>query len=109
MSVGVRECRARLSELLDQAETIAITRNGKEVARLVPPEPKFERRPGRMKGQIWYAPDWMETPEDLIDLMEGKDEGWRDCCSTPMPFSGGSMISHNLAATRAMRSKRQTS
>ena len=79
MSIGVRECRARLSELLDQAEkgeSIAITRNGKEVARLVPPQPKPERRPGRMKGQIWYAPDWMETPQDIIDLMEGKDEEW---------------------------------
>jgi hypothetical protein len=29
-----------------------------------------------MKGEIWMAPDWEETPQELIDLMEGKDEEW---------------------------------
>lgn len=77
--VGVREARGRFSELLERAkagESISVTRRGEEVARIEPPSPKVDRRPGRMKGRIWAAPDWDETPQDIIDLMEGKDEEW---------------------------------
>ena len=27
-----------------------------------------------MKGRMWAAPDWDETPVDLIEAMEGTDE-----------------------------------
>lgn len=76
-TVGVREARARLAELVDRAErgeTVVITRSGREVARLGPPARREQRRPGRMKGRMWAAPDWDETPTDIIEAMEGKDE-----------------------------------
>ncbi len=80
-AVGVREARASFSELLERAEkgeTISITKRGREVARLGPPAvpSKPNREGGWMKGEIWMAPDWEETPQELIDLMEGKDEKW---------------------------------
>lgn len=78
-TVGVREVRSRLAELVDRAERgeiVVITRSGREVARLGPPERREQRRPGRMKGRMWAAPDWDETPPELIDTMEGKGEAW---------------------------------
>jgi len=29
---------------------------------------------GSLRGEIWLAPGWEETPDDLIDLMEGGGE-----------------------------------
>jgi len=46
------------------------------VARLGPPLRREQRRPGRMKGKMWAAPDWDETPQELIDAMEGVGERW---------------------------------
>lgn len=77
--VGVREARGRFSELLERAkagESISVTRRGEEVARIEPPKPRVDRRPGRLKGKIWIADDFDETPQDIIDMMEGKDEEW---------------------------------
>lgn len=76
-TVGIREARRRLAELVsraEQGETVVITRGGREVARLGPPLWREQRRPGRMKGKMWAAPDWDETPVDLIEAMEGTDE-----------------------------------
>ena len=42
-TVNVSEARKRLSELVraaERGESVSITRRGKEVARIVPPEPK---------------------------------------------------------------------
>jgi prevent-host-death family protein len=78
-AVGIREARARLAELVDRAErgeTVVITRSGREVARLGPPLRHAQRRPGRMKGRMWAAPDWDETPAELIETMEGNGEPW---------------------------------
>lgn len=38
------------------------------------------RQPGIWKGQIWIAPDFDDTDEDLIRLFEGDDDGedWSD-------------------------------
>jgi antitoxin (DNA-binding transcriptional repressor) of toxin-antitoxin stability system len=76
-AVGIREARGRLAELVsraEQGETAVITRGGREVARPGPPLRREQRRPGRMKGRMWVAPDWDETPADLIAAMEGADE-----------------------------------
>ena len=65
--------RARFSELLDRAslgETIRITRGGEEIARLVPGRTGNERRPGRMKGRIWIAPDFDTTPAEILESIE---------------------------------------
>ena len=78
-TVGVREARARLAELVDRAERgeiVVITRSGREVARLSPPARREQRRPGRMKGRMWAAPDWDETPDDIVEAMEGRGERW---------------------------------
>jgi prevent-host-death family protein len=77
--ISIREVRGRLAELVDRAErgeTVVITRGGREVARLSPPLRHEQRRPGRMKGRMWAAPDWNETPPELIERMEGKGERW---------------------------------
>jgi prevent-host-death family protein len=78
-TVGIREARGRLAELVDRAERgeiVVITRSGREVARLGPPLRHEQRRPGRMKGRMWAAPDWDETPPDVVEEMEGKGERW---------------------------------
>lgn len=71
----MHEAKTNLSRLVERAasgEEIVIGRAGKPVARLVPYEPSQAepRRPGSMKGKIWVADDFDETPEWLIDLFE---------------------------------------
>lgn len=69
--VNIHEAKTHLSRLLEEAESgeeVVIARNGKPVARLVPvQQARQPRKPGSLKGQIWMAPDFDETPEDLID------------------------------------------
>jgi prevent-host-death family protein len=72
-AIGAREARARFAELLDRAsrgESISITRRGEEIARIEPPRPKTKRRPGRMKGRIWMAPDFDQTPAELLEAID---------------------------------------
>ena len=72
-TVGVRDARSRFAELFDRArqgETISITRRGEEIARLVPARAAVERRPGRMKGRIWMAPDFDATPAEVQESVE---------------------------------------
>jgi prevent-host-death family protein len=79
LSMGVQmniyEAKTHLSQLVDQAaagEDVVIARNGRPVARLVPVEQKPGRRvPGAWKGKVWIAPDFDETPQELIDLFYG--------------------------------------
>jgi prevent-host-death family protein len=74
-TVGVREAKARLSELIDtvlRGEEVVISRHGTEVVRLVPVTRR--RRPGSLRGRIHMAPDFDETPEELIDAFEGRGE-----------------------------------
>jgi antitoxin (DNA-binding transcriptional repressor) of toxin-antitoxin stability system len=72
-SVGIREARGKLVDRAERGETVLITRSGREVARLSPPLQHEQRRPGRMRGRMWAAPDWDETP---FEQMEGKGERW---------------------------------
>ena len=74
-TVGVREAKAKLSELIDLAlrgEEVTISRHGAGVVRLVPVA--LRRQPGSLRGRIRMAPDFDETPEELIDAFEGRDE-----------------------------------
>lgn len=69
--IGLREAKARLSELIDRVEhgeTLTLTRHGKPVARIVP---IAERRPGLLRGRIGMAPDFDETPDWLVEAFEG--------------------------------------
>jgi prevent-host-death family protein len=70
--VNIHEAKTHFSKLLarvSQGEEIIIARNGKPLARLVPMSVKPQGRPlGIFKGQIWMAPDFDETPQEIIDL-----------------------------------------
>ncbi len=79
LRVGVREFRGNMTGYLkqvSQGETILITSHGEVMAELRPPAPEFlpPRQPGGLRGKIWMAPDFDDFPEDLLDLMEGKED-----------------------------------
>ena len=102
MQVNMDEAKSNLSELGELAwkgEEVIIAKAGKPFLRLTPYdnlEPEDEqpkRRPlGLLKGQIWIAPDFDDTPEELIDLFYdgGKSTSYnlpvqvsRDCIGAP--------------------------
>lgn len=75
-SVGVRELRANLSALLREARqgrSIRVVSRGQVLAEIHPPtEQKLPpRKLGTLKGKIWIAPDFDETPLGIIEAMEG--------------------------------------
>ena len=71
MKVNMREAKAQLSKLGKLAwegEEIVIAKAGEPYLRLKPyRKPKTERKLGALKGQIWIAPDFDETPQEVID------------------------------------------
>ncbi len=75
-TISVAEAKTRFSELLHRAhagERVVITRHGKAIAEIGPPEAIAPRRKlrGAMKGQIWIAPDFdAPMPEDWLDEWE---------------------------------------
>ncbi len=75
-TVNFRDLRQNLAGFLRQARQgteIIVTSRGEEVARIVPPS-KPQRRPvGLLKGRIHMAPDFNETPLDIIEAMEGDE------------------------------------
>ncbi|MGQ0674580.1 MAG: type II toxin-antitoxin system Phd/YefM family antitoxin [Rhodospirillales bacterium] len=77
--VNIYEAKTNLSRLVDEAaagEEILIARHGRPVAKLVAcaPAQPGKRPLGLYRGQIWVAPDFDETPEELIAAFEGRDE-----------------------------------
>ena len=84
MQVNMDEAKSNLSEpgeLAWKGEEVIIAKAGKPFLRLTPydnPEHEDEqpkRRPlGLLKGQIWIAPDFDDTPEELIDLFYDGDK-----------------------------------
>ena len=81
MRIDIEEAGKQLAKLGGYAqigEKVVITKDGEPYLELVPcPEyqesrkkdkGKPVRRVGILKGEIWMAPDFDETPEDLIDL-----------------------------------------
>ncbi len=76
--INLYAAKTRLSELVDRAaagEEIVIAKSGRPMARLVPYVAAPPRRkPGRLKGQIWMAPDF-DAPmtEEELALWEGGD------------------------------------
>jgi prevent-host-death family protein len=76
-TVNFREFRENLAGYLRKARqgtTIVVTSHGKPVARVSPPAPLPEQRialVGFFKDQLRMAPDFDETPGELIDAMEG--------------------------------------
>ena len=59
---------SRLGKLAWEGEEVVITKAGEPYLRLVPyREQKSKRKLGGLKGQIWIAPDFDETPQEVID------------------------------------------
>lgn len=73
--VNVHQAKTHLSRLLERAERgdeVIIARAGRPVAKLVPFRARrSSRRLGLWKGQGFIAPDFDETPEELVRLFEG--------------------------------------
>lgn len=73
-SVGVHEAKTQLSQLLRRVaagEEITITRRGREVARLVPPEKPSTRRLGFERGRLVVPDDFDDPlPETVLQAFE---------------------------------------
>jgi prevent-host-death family protein len=76
--VNLFNAKAQLSNLVRRAaagEEIVIAKNGVPQARLVPLGSATElspRTPGRLKGILQEAPDFIHTPEEIINSFEGE-------------------------------------
>lgn len=75
--VNVHQAKTHLSRLLarvEAGEEIVIARAGRPVAKLVRYQPHREpRKLGQWAGQGWIAPDFDDTPEEIIRLFEEGD------------------------------------
>jgi antitoxin (DNA-binding transcriptional repressor) of toxin-antitoxin stability system len=78
IQVGLRELRENLAAYMRKVQggaMVHITSHDKVIAELRPPSPPAvppRRKLGALKGQIWMAPDFDDTPADLIAAMEEK-------------------------------------
>ena len=73
MQVNMNEAKSQLSKLGRMAwegEEVIIAKAGKPFLKLVPyvaEGSKEPRRLGAWKGKIWVAPDFDDTPQEMID------------------------------------------
>ena len=71
MKVNMHEAKSQLSKLGKLAwegEEIIIAKAGEPYLRLTPYRERVEERKlGGLEGQIWIAPDFDETPQEVID------------------------------------------
>ena len=69
--MNLYEAKTKLSDLVERAvngEDIVIAKSGRPRVRLVPVVERTEpRRPGALKGRIWFEPGW---EADLTDQFE---------------------------------------
>lgn len=74
MQVNMHVAKSQLSmlgELAWKGEKVVIARAGEPYLDLVPHQ-KSECKLGLLKGKIQVAPDFNETPLDLIEAFEGR-------------------------------------
>ncbi len=72
-TLNLYEAKTQLSKLVERAaagEEIVIAKAGRPMARLVPLETRRPRKSGFLKGKVWMADDFDETPEWLIRAFE---------------------------------------
>jgi prevent-host-death family protein len=78
VQVNIYEAKTHLSRLVDQAaagEEVIIARNGRPLARLCAlARTPGQRTPGTLRGRIWMAPDFDETPDELTEMFYGEAE-----------------------------------
>ncbi len=76
-TVNMHEAKTKLSLLVNKAllgEDIVIAKAGTPLVKLVPVS--IDERPrvlGGYENQIWIAPDFDETPDEVISAFEGED------------------------------------
>ncbi len=75
----MHEAKTNLSRLVAAVESgetdeVEIARAGQVVARIVPPRPRPERRPGYWAGRVRIAPDFDELPSDVAAAFRGERE-----------------------------------
>jgi prevent-host-death family protein len=74
-TVNMQEAKTHLSRLVDQAaagEEINIAKAGKPYVRLVSCLPETTPRTlGGWEGKVRIAPDFDDTPDDVVRLFEG--------------------------------------
>ena len=74
-TVNLYEAKTQLSKLVERAaagEEIVIAKAGKPMARLVALGRK-PLRPGLLKGKVWVANDFDDTPEEIIRAFEDSE------------------------------------
>lgn len=73
-TVNMHQAKTSLSRLVERAlagEDIVIARNGQPLVKLVPvPKERQPRVPGRLKGEVWMAPDFEFTDGEIGELFE---------------------------------------
>ena len=86
MQANMNEAKSKLAELGElawQGEEVIFAKSGKPSLRLAPysipgrqvdrtAEAKPIRLSGALKGQIWIAPDFDDTPEELIERIDAR-------------------------------------
>jgi len=72
-AVSIHEAKTHFSRLVARAEAgeeIVVRRGQKPVAKIVAyAAPVSPRTPGRLKGRIWIADDFDETPPEFDEYM----------------------------------------
>lgn len=73
-TVNIHKAKTNLSSLIERVlkgEKIVIARNGKPIVSLNKiGKVKGDRVPGKLKGKIWIAPDFDETPQGFEEYMK---------------------------------------
>ena len=75
----MHEAKTNLSKLVAAVESgeaaeVEIARAGHVVARIVPPRPRPNRRPGAWAGRVQIAADFDELPADVAAAFSGDFE-----------------------------------
>lgn len=77
--INIHDAKTNLSKIIAKVEEgaeVTICRAGKPVAKIIPAAPNSKRLiPGLLKGQVWVADDFNDTPAWLISAFEGDDDG----------------------------------
>ena len=74
-TLNLYEAKTQLSKLVERAaagEEIVIAKAGKPMAKLVPLGRK-PLRSGFLKGKVWMADDFDDTPEEIIGAFEDSE------------------------------------
>jgi len=102
--VNLYEAKTHLSQLVKEAAAgreIIIANAGEPVARLVPlaTEPRPQREPGRLRGQIWIADDFDDPlSPDILAAFYGEDDAALNSVA-PLAESKASRGSSRIASS----------